>query len=162
MSLGPPRCSFVRVEHSVATLCFCPMARAIHSLSNSTVAAHPQPPPLPSGVTSADWPPVVQSFRGSFQPPFRIPQFQPFYTTNARIQTFTSSYVRPLSPSLAKVKSYGSVKATLLVPSFLRQYIFLRLFPDCTGACKGLKYFNQSSWNVAASTISSSLSPYRG
>ena len=83
----------------------------------------PQPSPLLSRVTSADWPPMVQSFRGSFQPPFQIPQFQPFYTTNARIQTFTSGHVRPLSSSLAKVKSYGSVKATLLASSFPRQYI---------------------------------------
>lgn len=46
LSSGRPRCSFVRVEHSVATLCFCSMARAIHSLSNSS-AYLSSPLPLP-------------------------------------------------------------------------------------------------------------------
>lgn len=80
---------------------------------------------------STDWPLVVRSFRGSFQPPFPNASAATLLHDQACVQTFNSP--RPHLPSFprGKVKSYGSVKAILSVLAFhvTPAGVFLRAFP---------------------------------
>lgn len=144
-----PRCSFVRVEHSVATLCFCSMARAIHSLSNFSPYLC-SPSIFPHRLATGG--PILSGFVST---PIPNASAATLLHDQACVQTFNSppGHIY-LSFPCGKVKSYGSVKAILSLLAFhvTPAIVFLRLFP-AAGACKGLKYFNQSSWNMAVSTV---------
>lgn len=141
------------------------MARAIHSLSNSS--AYPFLPLFPPFISPphslrrlATGSPILSGFVST--PVSECLSSNPFTRPGLRPDIQLPPATSTLPPS-RKVKSYGSVKAILSVLAFhvTPAGVFLRLFP-AAGVCKGLKYFNQSSWNMAVSTVSSLVTgPYR-